>query len=86
MKKLPPSKRMSKTMREPLEQGTEVAQFFKGHTDLLDKLVVEMYARGLSTRDIEDTLVMLRVEKHQRHQLILLRESLGIAEKEEVHV
>jgi len=139
MKKLPPSKRMSKAMRELLEQGTEgyvlreflrlgkqlliqelleeevkdflgrdhyertkgdfkgyrngyeprrlkdiegelelmvpqvrqapepfipkVAQFFKGHTDLLDKLVVEMYARGLSTRDIEDTLVMLTGEK-----------------------
>ena len=41
----------------------KVAQFFKGHTDLLDKLVVEMYARGLSTRDIEDTLVMLTGEK-----------------------
>jgi len=54
---------MSKAMRELLEHGTEVAQFFKGHTDLLDKLVVEMYARGLSTRDIEDTLVMLTGEK-----------------------
>ena len=63
MKKLPPSKRMSKAMRELLEQGTEVAQFFKGHTDLLDKLVAEMYARGLSTGDIEDTLVMLTWEK-----------------------
>jgi len=41
----------------------KVAQFFKGHTDLLDKLVVEMYARGLSTRDIEDTLVMLTVKE-----------------------
>jgi len=87
MKKLPPSKRMSKAMRELLEQGTEgyipreflrlgkqlsikgelellipqvrqapepfipkVAQFFKGHTDLLDRLVVEMHTRGLSTR------------------------------------
>ena len=100
MKKLPPSKRMSKAMRELLEQGTEgyipreflrlgkqlsikgelellipqvrqapepfipkVAQFFKGHTDLLDRLVVEMHTRGLSTRDIEDTLVMLTGEK-----------------------
>jgi len=63
MKKLPPSKRMSKAMRELLEQGTEVAQFFKGHTDLLDKLVAEMYARDLSTGDIEDTLVMLTWEK-----------------------
>ncbi len=63
MKKLPPSKRMSKAMRELLEQGTEVGQFFKGHTDLLDKLVAEMYARGLSTGDIEDTLVMPTGEK-----------------------
>ena len=51
-----------------VRQATEpfhsrIAQFFKGHTDLLDRLVVEMYTRGLSTRDIEDTLVMLTGEK-----------------------
>ena len=40
-----------------------MAQFFKGHTDLLNKLVVEMCARGLSTRDIEDILVMFTMEK-----------------------
>ncbi|HLK57810.1 MAG TPA: IS256 family transposase [Chthonomonadaceae bacterium] len=28
--------------------------FLGGHTDLLSRLVTEMYARGLSTRDIED--------------------------------
>ena len=28
--------------------------FLRGHTDVLDRLVAEMYARGLSTRDIED--------------------------------
>ena len=43
--------------------NSRIAQFFKGHTDLLDRLVVEMYTRGLSTRDIEDTLVVLTGEK-----------------------
>ena len=42
---------------------SRIARFFKGHTDLLDALVVEMYTRGLSTRDIEDTLVILTGEK-----------------------
>jgi len=28
--------------------------FLRGHTDVLQRLVTEMYARGLSTRDIED--------------------------------
>ena len=43
--------------------NSRIASFFKGHTDLLDGLVMEMYARGLSTRDIEDTLVMLTGEQ-----------------------
>ncbi len=30
-------------------------QFLKGNSDLLNYLVMEMYARGLSTRDIEET-------------------------------
>jgi len=30
-------------------------QFLKGNSDVLQYLVTEMYARGLSTRDIEDT-------------------------------
>lgn len=29
--------------------------FLRGHTDVLERLVAEMYARGLSTRDIEDS-------------------------------
>jgi len=28
----------------------------RGHSDVLERLAVEMYARGLSTRDIEDAL------------------------------
>jgi transposase-like protein len=36
---------------------SKLAAFFKGNTSVLDKLAVEMYARGLSTRDIEDALV-----------------------------
>lgn len=30
--------------------------FLKGNTDVLERLVAEMYARGLSTRDVEDAL------------------------------
>ena len=37
--------------------NSKLATFFKGNTAVLDKLAVEMYARGLSTRDIEDALV-----------------------------
>jgi len=36
---------------------SKLAAFFKGNTSVLDKLACEMYARGLSTRDIEDALV-----------------------------
>lgn len=31
----------------------------KGRTDTLERLIVEMYARGLSTRDVQDTLTKL---------------------------
>ncbi len=31
--------------------------FLKGNTEALEKLTIEMYARGLSTRDIEDALL-----------------------------
>jgi len=33
---------------------SKLVEFLAGHTEALDRLVVEMYARGLSTRDIED--------------------------------
>jgi putative transposase len=36
--------------------SSKLKQFFRGNTDCLEKLTVEMYARGLSTRDIEDAL------------------------------
>jgi len=44
----------------PQVRGTDspfhsvLADFLGEHTDVLDRLVAEMYARGLSTRDIED--------------------------------
>lgn len=31
--------------------------FLRGNSDVLQRLTIEMYARGLSTRDIEDALV-----------------------------
>lgn len=36
--------------------SSKLRKFFKGNTDCLEKLTIEMYARGLSTRDIEDAL------------------------------
>ncbi len=33
---------------------SKLVEFLAGNTEALDRLVVEMYARGLSTRDIED--------------------------------
>jgi transposase-like protein len=36
--------------------SSKVKEFFKRNPDVLKKLVAEMYARGLSTRDIEDAL------------------------------
>jgi len=37
---------------EPFQ--SRLLTFLRGHTDVLQRLVTEMYARGLSTRDIED--------------------------------
>ncbi len=37
---------------EPFQ--SKLVAFLRGHTDVLQRLVAEMYARGLSTRDIED--------------------------------
>lgn len=36
---------------------SRLAAFFKGNTEVLEKLAVEMYVRGLSTRDVEDALM-----------------------------
>ncbi len=40
--------------KEPF--SSKLKEFFRGNTDCLEKLTAEMYARGLSTRDIEDAL------------------------------
>ncbi len=39
----------------PVPYQSRLLSFLRGHTDVLERLVAEMYARGLSTRDIEDT-------------------------------
>jgi transposase-like protein len=39
---------------EPFE--SRLWTFFRGHSDVLQRLVAEMYARGLSARDIEEAL------------------------------
>lgn len=37
--------------------SSRLREFFKGNSDVLEKLTAEMYVRGLSTRDIEDALM-----------------------------
>jgi transposase-like protein len=46
-------------VREWAEEGpyrSRLMDFLRGNSDVLEKLAVEMYARGLSVRDIEDAL------------------------------
>jgi transposase-like protein len=46
-------------VREWVEDGpyqSQLMAFLRGHSDVLERLAVEMYARGLSTRDIEAAL------------------------------
>ena len=46
-------------VRNWAEEGpyrSRLMDFLRGHSDVLDRLAVEMYARGLSVRDIEDAL------------------------------
>jgi putative transposase len=40
----------------PETYRSRLMTFLLGHSDVLERLAVEMYARGLSTRDIEDAL------------------------------
>lgn len=40
----------------PQTYRSRLMTFLRGHSDVLERLAVEMYARGLSTRDIEDAL------------------------------
>jgi transposase-like protein len=45
-------------VRESVEPfRSKLNEFFRGNTDCLEKLAAEMYARGLSTRDIEDAMI-----------------------------
>jgi putative transposase len=41
----------------PETYRSALMSFLRGNSDVLERLAVEMYARGLSTRDIEDALV-----------------------------
>lgn len=41
----------------PQTYRSDLMTFLRGHSDVLERLAVEMYVRGLSTRDIEDALV-----------------------------
>lgn len=41
----------------PQTYRSELMTFLRGNSDVLERLAVEMYARGLSTRDIEEALV-----------------------------
>jgi putative transposase len=41
----------------PETYRSELMTFLRGNSDVLQRLTIEMYARGLSTRDIEDALV-----------------------------
>ena|GEM_PF-1798861 len=112
MKKLPPSKRMSKAMRELLEQGTEgyvLKEFLRlGKQLLIQELLEEVkdfLGRGRSKviprflteksalKLVYGVLIrasamwrLLKMGENEKHQLGLIRESFGIAEKEEVHV
>ncbi len=46
-------------VRDWVEEGpyqSQLMAFLRGHSDVLERLAVEMYARGLSTRDIEAAL------------------------------
>jgi len=41
----------------PETYRSRLMTFLRGNSDVLERLAVEMYARGLSTRDIEDALL-----------------------------
>lgn len=42
---------------------SKLKDFFKSNTDILEKLAVEMYVRGLSTRDIDESLETVTGER-----------------------
>ena len=41
---------------EPETYRSRLMTFLRGNSDVLERLTVEMYAQGLSMRDIEETL------------------------------
>jgi len=43
--------------KTPQSFRSKLFEFLRGHTDVLERLAVEMYARGLSDRDIEEAFV-----------------------------
>jgi transposase-like protein len=47
------------TLREETDSSfcSRLVAFFRNNSEVLEKLAIEMYARGLSTRDIEDALM-----------------------------
>jgi len=47
--------------KEPF--NSRLKQFFKNNTDVLERLAIEMYIRGLSTRDIEDAFIYATGER-----------------------
>lgn len=51
--KIPIDQLQVRNTEEPFR--SRLWQLLKGNSDVLQCLVIEMYARGLSTRDIEDT-------------------------------
>lgn len=48
---------MPQVRESPAPYRSKLMSFLQSHTDVLERLTVEMYARGLSTRDIEAAFV-----------------------------
>jgi len=47
---------VSQVRDAPVSYRSRLRSFLRGNNDVLERLAVEMYARGLSTRDLEDAL------------------------------
>ena len=46
--------RVPQVRESPVHYRSKLVDFLRGNSDVLERLAVEMYTRGLSTRDIED--------------------------------
>jgi len=53
----------SRSGRGSVKVGSKLSAFLKNNSEVLEKLAIEMYARGLSSRDIEDALLEATGEK-----------------------